>query len=63
MAGLSFRETVRSFNAGGSRIAAPLCLKEVRWFGYLIKIPPGCLPLEVFWAVSNWEETSGETQN
>jgi len=26
-------------------------------------MPPGCLPLEVFWGTSNWEETPGQTQN
>jgi len=31
----------------------------MRWFGHLIRMPPGCLPLEFF----DWEETPGQTQN
>lgn len=34
------------------RVELLLCVKrsQLKWFGHLIRIPPGCLPLESFWA-------------
>lgn len=36
--------------------------KAVLWFGNLIRMPPGCLPLEVFWA-GNWQDAQRQTQD
>jgi len=41
--GLSFRDRVRS-----SDIRRELGRSQLRWFGHLIRMPPGRLPLEVF---------------
>jgi len=32
---------------------------QLRWFGHLIRMPPGRLPFEVF----DWEETPEQSQN
>jgi len=50
VAGLSLRDRVRSSDIRREIGEEPLllCLSQLRWFGHLIRMPPGCLPLEVF---------------
>jgi len=52
VAGLSLRDRVRSSDIRRELGVEPLLLRversQLRWFGYLIRMPPGRLPLEVF---------------
>lgn len=53
VAGLSLTDRVRGCDTWRELIE-PLLLRiqssQRRWFGKGIRMPPGCLPLEVFWA-------------
>jgi len=52
VAGLSLRDRVRSSDIQRELGVEPLLLRiersQLRWFGHLIRMPPGRLPLEVF---------------
>lgn len=52
VAGLSLRDRVRSSDIRRELGVEPLLLRversQLRWFGHLIRMPPGRLPLEVF---------------
>jgi len=54
VAGLSLRDRVRSSDIMRELGVEPLLLRiersQLRWFGHLIRMPPGRLPLEVFQA-------------
>jgi len=54
VAGLSRRDRVRSSDIRRELRVELLLLRfersQLRWLGHLIRMPPGCLPLEVFWA-------------
>jgi len=54
VAGLSLRDRVRSTDIRRELGLEPLLLhverSQLRCFGHLIRMPPGQLPLEVFWA-------------
>ncbi|XP_065817852.1 uncharacterized protein [Labrus bergylta] len=54
VAGLSLRDRVRSSDIQGELGVEPLLLRiersQLRWFGHLLRMPPGRLPLEVFQA-------------
>lgn len=54
LAGLSFRGTVRSSDIQREPGVEPLLLdverSRLKWFGHLITLPLGCVPLDVFWA-------------
>ena len=54
VAGLSLRDKVRSSDIRRELGVEPLLLRvqrsQLRWFGHLIRMPPGRLPLEVFQA-------------
>jgi len=54
VAGLSLRERVGSSDIRRELGVEPLLLRversQLRWFGHLIRTPPGRLPLEVFQA-------------
>jgi len=51
VAGLSLRDRVRSSGIQRELEVELLLLhierRQLRWFGHLIRMPPGCLPLEV----------------
>ena len=61
--GLSFRDTVKSSDIPGRQGVEPLLLRiersQLRWFGHLVRMPPGCLPLEVFQARQTWRRPQG----
>jgi len=63
VAGLSLRERVRSSVIRRELGVEPLLLRversQLRWFGHLIWMPPGRLPLEVFQA----RRPQGKTQD
>ncbi|KAJ8003299.1 hypothetical protein DPEC_G00167980 [Dallia pectoralis] len=68
VAGLSLRDRVRSSVIREELGVEPLLLcierSQLRWFGHLVRMPPGRLPREVFQpGTSSWEETSGKTQD
>ncbi len=52
VAGLSLRDRVRSSDIWRELRVEPLLLhverSQLRWFRHLIRMPPGCLPVEVF---------------
>ncbi len=52
VAGLTLRDRVRSSDIRDELIAEPLLLEMYKLgrFGYLIRMPPGCFPVEVFQA-------------
>ena len=54
VAGLSLRDRVRSSVIRERLKVEPLLLRiersQLRWFGHLVRMPPGRLPGEVFWA-------------
>ena len=54
MAGFSFRDRVWSLDIWEELSVEPLLLcierNQLRWSGHLVRIPPGHLPVEVFWA-------------
>jgi len=56
VAGLSLTDRVRSsaIRRGLGEEPQLLCIErsQLRWYGHLMKIFPGSLPLEVFWARS-----------
>ena len=56
VAGLTHRDKVRSLDMPG-RLRVELLLfrverSQLNWFGYLVRMHPGCLPGEVFQACS-----------
>ncbi|KAK9541149.1 hypothetical protein VZT92_001216 [Zoarces viviparus] len=63
VAGLSLRDRVRSSVIRGELGVEPLLLRversQLRWFGHLIRMPPGRLPLEVFQARSTGKRPRG----
>ncbi len=54
VAGCSLRDRVRSSVTREELRVEPLLLdierSQLRWLGQLFRMPPGCLPGEVFWA-------------
>ncbi|XP_071059967.1 anamorsin isoform X1 [Pseudochaenichthys georgianus] len=54
VAGVSLRDKVRSSDIRERLGVEPLLLRversQLRWFGHLVRMPPGCLPREVFQA-------------
>uniref|UniRef100_A0A8C6Q6L6 Reverse transcriptase domain-containing protein n=1 Tax=Nothobranchius furzeri TaxID=105023 RepID=A0A8C6Q6L6_NOTFU len=54
VAGLSLRDRVRSSvileGLGVDPLLLPIERSQLRWLGHLVRMPPGCLPGEVFWA-------------
>uniref|UniRef100_A0A8C6LTA7 Reverse transcriptase domain-containing protein n=1 Tax=Nothobranchius furzeri TaxID=105023 RepID=A0A8C6LTA7_NOTFU len=54
VAGLSLRDRVRSSvireGLGVDLLLLHIERSQLRWLGHLVRMPPGCLPGEVFWA-------------
>ncbi len=54
VSGLHLRDRVRSSDIRRELGVEPLFLRvkrnQLKWFGHLIRMPPGRIPLEVFWA-------------
>ena len=52
VAGVSLRDRVRSLAIREGLGVEPLliCIQrsQLRWFGHLVRMPPGCIPREVF---------------
>uniref|UniRef100_A0A3B5QQF1 Sema domain-containing protein n=1 Tax=Xiphophorus maculatus TaxID=8083 RepID=A0A3B5QQF1_XIPMA len=53
---------IRGFNSFvGLQPSVKLKRSQLRWIRHLVRMPPGCLPGEVF--MSHWEEAPGKTQD
>ncbi|KAK3528727.1 hypothetical protein QTP70_010164 [Hemibagrus guttatus] len=63
VAGRSLRDRVRSSVTREELGAEPLLLHiergQLRWLGHLFRMPPGCLPGEVFWACPTGKRPRG----
>jgi len=67
VAGLSLRDRLRSSDIERELGVEPLLLhverSQLRWFGHLIRMPPGRQLFRGFPGRSNWEETPGNSQD
>lgn len=63
--GLSLRDSVRSLDIwvglGVESLLLYIERSQLRWFGYLIRVPPKHLPGEGLSGMSKWEEALGQT--
>ena len=67
VAGFSLRDRVRSSDIWQRLRVEPMVLRiersQLRLFGHLARMPPGCLPREMCWAYPILEETRGQTKD